>query len=68
MTPVPQPPHSPNLTPSNFLFPLPWKKKVLKGKHFVYVEEVKEKLAEALTGIKIEEFKNYFEQWRKKSQ
>ena len=33
-------------------------KKVLKGKHLVAVEEVKQKTAEALKGIKIEEFKN----------
>ena len=41
-------------------------KKVLKGKHFADVEEVKQKkTAEALKGIKINEFKNYFEQWKK---
>ena len=40
-------------------------KKVLKGKHFADVEEVKQKLAEALKGIKINEFKNCFEQWKK---
>ena len=32
-------------------------KKVLKGKHFADVEEVKQKTAEALKGIKIDEFK-----------
>ena len=31
----------------------------LKGKHFADVEEVKQKMAEALTGIKINEF-NFF--------
>ena len=40
-------------------------KKVLKWKHFVNVEEVKSKPAEALKGIKINEFKNCFEQWEK---
>ena len=56
------------LTPSDFFcFPeqfflfLPWKK-VLKGKHFADVEEVKQKTAEALKGIKIDEFKNCFQQ------
>ena len=39
-----------------FLFPR--KKKVLKGKCFADVEEVKQKMAEALKGIKIDEFKN----------
>ena len=40
-------------------------KKVLKGKHFALVEEVKQKTAEALKGIKIDEFRNCFEQWKK---
>ena len=33
-----------------FLFP--WMKKVLKGKHFAHVKEVKQKTTEALKGIK----------------
>ena len=37
-------------------------KKVLKEKHFVDVEEEKQKTAEALKGIKVNEFKNCFEQ------
>ena len=41
-------------------------KKVLKGKCFTDVEEVKQKMAEALKGIQIDEFKNCFEQWKKK--
>ena len=40
-------------------------KKVLKGKSFDKVEEVKQNTAEALKGIKIDTFKNYFEQWGK---
>ena len=39
-------------------------KKVLKGKHFAEVEEVKYKTAEALKGTKIDKFKNCFEQWK----
>ena len=35
-------------------------KKVLKGKPFADVEEVKQKTAEALKGIKIDEFKTVF--------
>ena len=42
------------------------KKKVLKGKCFADVKEVKQKLAKALKGININEFKNCFEQWEKK--
>ena len=56
------PPYSPHLTLSNsFLFPE--LKKVLKGKHFPDVEEVKQTMANALKGIKIDEFKHCFEQW-----
>ena len=40
-------------------------KKVLKGKHFADVGEVKQKTAEALKGIIIEESRNCFEQWKK---
>ena len=39
-------------------------KKVLKGKHFANVEEVKQKTVEALKGIKIDKFQS-FEQWKK---
>ena len=67
MTPVPYPPYSPNLALSNFLL-VPWMKKALKGKHFADGEEVKQKMAEALKGIKIDEFKNHFEQQKKMSQ
>ena len=41
--------------------------KVLKGRCFADVEKVKEKMAEALKGIKIDEFRNCFEQWKKVS-
>ena len=45
------------------LFPQVKKKNVLKGKHCANVEEVKQKTAEALKGIKTDKFKNCFEQW-----
>ena len=45
------------------IFLFPQMKKVLKGKHFANVEEVKQKMAEALKGIKIDDFKNCFDQW-----
>ena len=61
---MPHPPYSPNLTPSN-LFLFLQIKNVLKGKHFADVEEVKQKIAEALKGIKTDELKTYFEQWKK---
>ena len=37
------PRHTPNLTPRDF-FLFPWMKKVLEGKHFADVEEVKQKM------------------------
>ena len=40
--------------------------KILKGKCFANVEEVKQtKMTEALKGIKIGEFENCFKQWKK---
>ena len=62
MTPMLHPLYSPDLTWVTFLFVSPWMKKVLKGKHLADVEEVKQKMVEALKGIKIDEFKNCFEQ------
>ena len=43
-----------------FFFLFPWMKKVLKGKCFADVEEVKQKMAEAVKGIKIDEFKMFW--------
>ena len=63
MTPVPHPPYSPELTPSDFVM-FPQMKKVLKGKRFGDVEEVKQETAETLKGININEFKNCLEQWK----
>ena len=56
-------PYSPDLSPSDFLFPQ--MKKVLKGKHFADVEEVRQRTAWVLEGIKIDEFKNCSEKWKK---
>ena len=64
MAPMPHPPYSPNLSSSDFSL-FPGMKKVLKGKHFADVEEKKQKTAEALKGIKMDEFKNCFDQWEK---
>ena len=61
---MPHPPYSSNLTPRTF-FLFPQMKKVLRGKHFDNVEAVKQKMAEALKGIQINEFKQCFEQWKK---
>ena len=61
MTPVPTLPIHPILSWAIFLFPP--MKNILKGKCFAHMEEVKQKPAEALKGIKIHEYKNCFEQW-----
>ena len=49
-----------------FLCLFPWVKKGLKRKPFADAVEVKQKMAEALEGIKIDEFKNCFEQWKQR--
>ena len=50
---------------SNFLL-FPRMKKVLKGKRFADVEEVKQNMTEALKGITIDQFKNCLEQQEKR--
>ena len=64
--------HDPHAPPSlvtqpypEQLFKFPWMNKFLKGEHFASVEEVKQKTAEALKGIKIDECRNCFQQWKK---
>ena len=61
---MPHPPNSPNLTPSDSSL-FSQMKKVLKEKHFSNVEQAKQKMAESLKGIKINNFKNCSEQWKK---
>ena len=69
MTPVPDPPYSADLIPSDsFLCVFAQMKKSPQRETFCNVEEVKQKTAEALKGIKIDELKNCFEQWKKMSQ
>ena len=57
-------PYSPDLALSNF-FMFSQMENVPKGKRFADREEVKQRMADALKGIKIDEIKNCFEQWRK---
>ena len=61
--PVPHLPDSPTLTPRDYFLFL-WMKKFCKSKYFIDKEEVKHKMAEVLKGIKIDKFKNCFEQWK----
>ena len=57
--------YSPNLDPSDlFVYLFPRMKKVLKEKCFADVEDMKQKMAKAQKYIKINEFKNCFEQWK----
>ena len=67
MTLVPHPPYSSDIALSMFCL-FPQMKRVLKGKCFPNMEALKQKMAEALKDIKIDEFKNCFEQWKKTSQ
>ena len=62
MTQLLCPPYSPGLTPCGF-FLFPRMKKVLKGKRFADVEEVKKKTT-ALKGITFQEFQDCFEKWK----
>ena len=52
MTSMPYLPYSPDLPVSDFCL-FPWMEKVLKGKSFADVEEVGQKMAEALNIISI---------------
>ena len=62
-SPVPHPPYSPCLTPSDVFVCFPgWKNS--SKEIFANVEKV-EKMAEALKHFKIDEFKNCSEQWKK---
>ena len=64
---MPHPPFSPDLDLSDFFFDS-LDEKSLQRETFANVEEVKKnktKLQEHLKGIKINEFKNHFEQWKK---
>ena len=40
-------------------------KRDLKGKRFQNVEEMREKMTEALKAIPLQEFQNCFEEWKK---
>ena len=61
---MPHPSYSLDLTWVT-LYMFPGMKKVLKREHLAEVENMKQKLAEALKGMKIDEFKTHFEQREK---
>ena len=62
-TPKPHTSYSPDLTLSNFFFVSP-DEKSLQRETFCWCGRGEIKMAEALKGIKINEFKNCFEQWK----
>ena len=64
MAPVPHPPNSPDLTQSD-LFVFPQMKESLQRETFCLCGRGETKMAEALKDIKINEFKNCFDQWKK---
>jgi len=65
MTTASHPPYSPDLAPCDF-FLFPRMKRDLKEKRFQNVEEVREKMTEALKTITLQEFQNCFEQGKKR--
>ena len=63
MTLMPHPPCSSDLTPSDsFVSP---EEKVHKGKRFADVDEVKQKMAEALKGIQVDRFETVLSSGKK---
>ena len=58
-------PYSLEEAPCDF-FLFPRLKRDLKEKCFQNVKEVREKMTEALKAITLQEFQNYFEQWKKR--
>ena len=61
------PPYSPDLAPCNFCL-FPKIKSVLKGTHFVSVENVKAKTAEILNSLTEHDLRNCFEHWQHRMQ
>jgi len=57
------PPYSPDLSPCDFCL-FPKIKSVLKGNHFLSVEDVKAKTAENLNSLTERDLQNCFEHWQ----
>jgi len=67
ITALEHPPYSPDLTPCDFCL-FPNIKSVLKGTHFVSVENVKTKTAEILNSLTEHDLRNCFEHWQHRMQ
>jgi len=63
ITVLEHPPYSPDVAPCDFYL-FPKIKSVLKGTHFVSVENVKTKTAEILNSFTEYDLQNYFEDWQ----
>jgi len=67
ITVLEHPPYSPDLTPCDFYL-FPKIKSVLKGTHFVSVEDVKAKTAEILNSLTDHDLRNCSEHWQHRMQ
>jgi len=67
ITALQRPPYSPDLTPCDFCV-FPKIKSVLKGTHFVSVEDVKAKTREILNSLTEHDLRNCFEHWQHRMQ
>ena len=61
---MPHPPYSPNIALSDFYFWFPLDEKAPQRLMFYQCGRGETKMAEALKGIKMNKFKNCFEQWK----
>jgi len=61
---VPYPPYSPDLAPADF-FLFPKLKTILKGHHFLTIEEIQENAIRELDTIAKRAFQEAFQQWKK---
>jgi histone-lysine N-methyltransferase SETMAR len=62
---VPQPPHSPDLSPCDF-FLFPQLKNHLKGHHFGTLDNIQKSVTDELKGIPAEAFQHCYEQWKQR--
>jgi transposase len=67
ITVMEQPPYSPDLAPCDFYL-FPKMKSVLKGTHFLLVENVKLKTTEILNSLTESKMQNCFERWQHRMQ
>ena len=62
---MPQPPHSPDMAPCDF-FVFPKIKRVLKGRHFTAIDDIKSASLNQIKAIPKIEFEKRFEDWKKR--